>query len=279
MASLGDAAFLVRRLVARLRRDRLDDEMREEIAQHLDARRRQLIGEGMDPREAAFEARRMFGNAAVIREETRDMWSFQWFESLLQDVRFGARLLRRSPIFTATAIASLAIGIGAAAAVFSLADGILFRTLPVRAPQELVLFRWVSGPELPLESLNGFGTQTETESSSTSFALDLFEAAREKVAGEADVFAFADLYRASLSLDGRADIVFAQVVSGNYFDALGVTPAAGRLLGEGDDRADAPPAAVIGYDFWRRRLGGAAEAVGRTIAVNGVSFTIAGVLP
>lgn len=279
MASLGDAAFLVRRLVARLRRARLDDEMREEIAQHIDARRRQLIDDGMDPREAAYEARRMFGNATVIREETRDMWSFQWFESMLQDVRFGARLLRRSPVFTLAAVASLSIGIGAAAAVFSLADGILFRTLPVRSPQELVLFRWVSGPELPLESLNGFGSQSETESSSTSFSLRLFDAARATLAREADVFAFADLYRASLSLDGRADIVFAQVVSGNYFEALGVAPAAGRLLGPGDDRADAVPAAVISHDFWRRRLGGAADSVGRMIAVNGVSFTIAGVLP
>jgi hypothetical protein len=77
------------------------------------------------------------------------MWTFHWIEALLQDTRFGARLLRRSPIFTLTAIASLAIGIGSAAAVFSLADGILFRTLPVRSPQELVLFRWISGPEVP----------------------------------------------------------------------------------------------------------------------------------
>lgn len=279
MASLGDAAFLVRRLVARLRRDRLDDEMREEIAQHIDARRRQLIGEGMDPREAAFEARRMFGNATVIREETRDMWSVQWFESLLQDVRFGARLLRRSPIFALASVASLAIGIGSAAAVFSLADSMLFRTLPAPDPQRLVLFRWVSGPEMPFLSLNGFGNQTETESSSTSFALSTFEATRARLAGQAEVFGFADLYRTSLSLDGRADIVSAQVVSGNYFDAVGVAPALGRLLQPSDDRAEAAPAAVVSHEFWQRRLGGSADAVGRLVTVNNVSFTIAGVLP
>jgi predicted permease len=271
--------FWLRRLAARLHRGRLDDELREEIQQHIERRRQQLIDEGMDPRDASYEARRIFGNATVVREETRDMWSFQWIESLLQDLRFGARLLRRAPIFTAAAVSSLSIGIGSAAAVFSLADGILFRMLPVRAPQELVLFRWLSGPEMAFESLNGFGTQTETESSSTSFSLALFESMRTSLGDQAEVFAFADLYRASISLDGRADMVFGQVVSGNYFGALGVVPAAGRLLSPDDDRPDAPPAAVIGYDLWQRRLGGAADAVGRIISVNGVSFTIAGVMP
>jgi len=279
MASLGDAAFMVRRLVARLRRDRLEDDLRDEIAQHIDARRQQLIDDGMDPREAAYEARRSFGNATVIREETRDMWSFQWIESLLQDTRFGARLLRRSPIFTLAAVSSLAIGIGSAAAVFSLADSALFRTLPVPDPQRLVLFRWISGPEMPFHSLNGFGKQSETESSSTSFALSAFEATREKLADQADVVGFADLYRASLSVDGRAEIVSAQVVSGDYFKALGLSAAAGRLLQPADDDAAAAPAAVISHDFWRRSFGGTAAAVGRTFTLNNVSFTIAGVLP
>ena len=279
MGFLGVAAFALRRLAARFRRDQLDDELREEIAQHVARRRQQLIDEGMDPREATYEARRIFGNATGLREETRDMWGFHWIESLAQDTRFGVRLLRRSPVFTLATVASLAIGIGSAAAVFSLADGILFRTLPVRSPQELVLFRWVSGIETPFESLNGFGRRTETENSSTSFPLSLYETMQSQLADQAEIFAFADLYRASLSIDGRAEMAFAQVVSGTYFDALGLVPAAGRLLGPGDDRPDAPPAAVISYDFWRQRLGAAGDAVGRTITLNGVSFTIAGVLP
>ena len=279
MGSRWDTAFALRRLAARFRRDRLDDDLRDEIAQHIELRRQQLIDEGMDPREASYEARRVFGNPTVIREETRDMWSFHWIESLLQDTRFGARLLRRSPIFTLASVASLAIGIGAAAAVFSLADGMLFRTLPAPDPERLVLFRWVSGPEMPFRSLNGFGNQTETESSSTSFSLSMYETTRDRVAGNAEVFAFADLYRTSLSLDGRADIVSAQVVSGNYFDVLGIAPAAGRLLQPSDDRSDAAPAAVISHEFWQRRFGGSSEAIGRLITVNSLSFTIAGVLP
>src|SRR6187402_3597999 len=124
MASLGNA---LRRFAARFRRDHLDDDLREEVAAHIELRRQQLVDEGMDPREAAWEAQRMFGNATAIREETRDMWTLGSFDTLLQDLRFGGRLLRRSPAFTIAAVASLAIGIGAAAAVFSLADGMLFR--------------------------------------------------------------------------------------------------------------------------------------------------------
>jgi predicted permease len=271
-------AFL-RRIRALSSRRRYDDELREEIAQHIELRRQQLIDDGLDPRDAMFEARRMFGNPTVIREETREMWTFRWIETLLQDTRFGARLLRRSPMFTLAALASLSIGIGSAAAVFSLADGLLFQTLAVHDPKQLVLFRWVSGPEMPFRSLNGFGVQTETETSSTSFSYKLFEQTRERLAAQVDLFAFADLYRSNLSVDGRPETAFAQVVSGNYFNALGLAAAAGRLLGPSDDRVDAPASAVIGHELWRRRFGGSREAVGKMIVLNGVSFTIAGVLP
>ena len=98
----------------------------------------------MDPRDAAFEARRQFGNVTIIREESRTMWGFPSLDTLLQDTRFGLRLLWRAPGFTIAAVASLAIGIGAAAAVFSLADSLILRSLPVQNPQDLVLFRWIS---------------------------------------------------------------------------------------------------------------------------------------
>ena len=272
-------SMLLRRARARLWRSQNDDDFREEIELHIAERMRSLIDDGMDPRDAAYEARRMFGNVTAIREETRDMWTFRWIETFLQDTRFGARLLRRSPVFTIAAVVSLAIGIGSAAAVFSLADGLMFRQLPVRNPQELVLFRWISGPEMPFESLNGYGNQTATESSSTSFALRVFEALKAKLTPDADVFAFADIYRANLSVDGRPDTATAQVVSGNYFGVLGVEPVAGRLLTPEDDRAEAPPAAVIGYDLWQRRFNSDRNVLGRTLVLNGIPFTIAGVMP
>ena len=145
MGILGEPARLFRHLKTAVTRGRLDDELAEEIAQHIALRTRALIDAGLDPRDAAFEARRAFGNITIVREESRNMWGFTSLDVLVQDLRFGGRLLRRSPGFTAAAVASLAIGIGAAAAVFSLADTLLFRPLPVHQPQDLVLFRWLSG--------------------------------------------------------------------------------------------------------------------------------------
>lgn len=273
------AVSLLRRVVAALTRSRHDDELREEVEAHIQHRTRSLIDEGMDPREAAYEARRIFGNVTAIREETRDMWSFRWLDTLAQDVRYGARLLRRSPVFAASAIGSLSLGIGAAAAVFSLADVLLVRTLPVRAPHELVLFRWVSGPQAVFESLNGNGAQTETEWSSTSFSRLAYDSMRSALARDVDLFAFADLYRTNVAVEGRPETAYGQAVSGNYFDILGVTPAAGRLLGSADDRVGAPPAVVLGYDMWQRTFGGSHDALGRLVQLNGTSFTIAGVMP
>ena len=270
---------LIRRLGAFLNRSQHDDDLRDEVEEHIERRTQSLIDEGMDPREAAYEARRSFGNVTAIREETRDMWTFRWIDTLVQDLRFGARLLRRSPMFTFAAVASLAIGIGSSAAVFSLADGLLFRVLPVATPEDLVLFRWSAHKEWPFNSLNGMSSETETDSSSTSFALKTFSSLRESLAQQAEVFAFADLYRVNLAVDGHPESASGQVVSGNYFGALGIAPAAGRLLTADDDRPGAPAAAVIGFDLWRRRFGGAADAVGRQIVINGVSFTVAGVLP
>ena len=130
---------VIRRALAYLFRSRHDDDLREEVEAHIEERQRSLIADGVDPRDAVFEARRMFGNVTAIREETRDMRSFRPIDTLVQDVRYGLRLLRRSPVFTASAVASLALGIGSAAAVFSLADTLLLRKLPVHAPDELVL--------------------------------------------------------------------------------------------------------------------------------------------
>ena len=279
MVGLGNVSRALRRLVAAGRRRRLDDELAEEIRQHIELRTQALIDEGLDPRDARFAARRAFGNITAIREESRDMWSFRPIDALIQDTRFGARLLRRSPGFTAAAVASLAIGIGAAAAVFSLADTLLLRSLPVERPGELVLLRWVSGPELVFNGLNGYGNQSDTENSSTSFSRVAFDTMRSDLASQADVFAFADLYRTNLSVDGRPETVYAHAVSGNYFAALGLSPTAGRLLSPQDDRRDAPAAAVISHEFWQRRFGGAADAVGKLIVLNGVSLTVAGVLP
>ena len=268
----------IARLMALGRRNRLDDQLNEEIHHHIELRRRQLIDDGMDPREASFEARRIFGNATSIREEARELWGFRGLDTLFQDLRYGLRMLRRTPMVTMVAVASLAIGIGAAAAVFSLFDTLLLRKLPVRAPEELVLLRWRSGPVQSFEALTGTGSNNESGFSSTSFSKTAFVTMREKLAQQVQLFGFADLYRVNVAVDGRPEKAEAQAVSGNYFSALGLVPAAGRLIAESDDRPNAPPVAVLGFSYWQRRFA-SAEVIGRPLVLNGFPLTIVGVAP
>jgi predicted permease len=268
------------RLAAAFRRSRLDDELREEIAQHIDHRRRQLIADGVEPRNALALARKQFGNVSQIREESRVMWSIPPPDTVVQDLRYGARMIRRSPAVAAIAVISLGLGIGSAAAVFGLAEALLVRELPVHAPEQLALFRWSSGPVSVFESLNGNTHRDERDfsMSSSSFSRPAFDALRRELSGRADVFGFAELYRVNLFVDGRADVGTGYVVSGNYYSALGLSASAGRLIADADDRNDAPPVAVVSHAFAERRLGGA-TAVGRQLTLNGMPFTIVGVAP
>ena len=171
------------------------------------------------------------------------MWGFPRLDSLIQDLQYGVRLLRRTPTFTAVAVLSLAIGIGAAAAVFSLADAVFLRTLPVRDPDSLVVIKWRSGPVFPFSSLNGYGEQNDAGLASTSFSYAAYQSFRTEASQDLDVFGFADLYQVNVDVDGRAELNTAHAVSGNYFDVLGVGAAAGRPLAAIDDATGAAPAA------------------------------------
>jgi predicted permease len=270
---------ILRHLSAWLRRGRLDDELRDELRQHVAWTTDRLVSEGMTEAEARRRATIEVGNLTRLREESRAIWGFPSLDSIVQDARYGLRQMRRAPLFTAVAVLSLAIGIGASAAVFSLADALLLRRLPVRDPQQLVVLKWTSGTVFPFSSLNGNGQQTDTGLASTSFSRVAFDDMRSAVAGRMDILAFADLYDINLAVDGRAEVANAHAVSGNYFDVLGIAPAAGRLLGTADDHRDAPPAIVISDAFWRYRFGRSADAIGKTLSVNGIAFTIAGIAP
>ncbi|HSC29609.1 MAG TPA: ABC transporter permease [Vicinamibacterales bacterium] len=276
---MGNIRYFITRLRVFARRRRLDEELVEEIALHVELRRQDLIARGTDPRDAAYEARRRFGNVTAIREESRAMWGFPSIETLAQDARYGLRLLRRSRAFTVFAVLSLGIGMGASAAVFSLADRILFEKLPVRNPDELVIFRWISGPVFPFDSLSGRSSQTDTETTSTSFSLEAFEAAREQGAAHADVIGFAEMDRVTIGTGPQAELATGQAVSGNYFDVLGVPPAAGRPLTDQDDSASAPAVAMLSYAAWQRRFGGSPDAIGRSLNINSIPATIVGVAP
>jgi predicted permease len=270
---------ILRHLKAWLRRGRLDDELRDELAQHLAWKTDSLIADGVPDAEARRRAAIEVGNVTRLREESRSIWGFPSIDSLVQDLRYGVRQMRRAPGFVAVAVLSLAIGIGASAAVFSLADALLFRKLPVTDPDSLVALKWASGPVYPFSSLNGNGQQNADGLASTSFALAGFQAMQAAGQGTVDLFGFADLYSVNIAIDGRAEMTSAHAISGNYFDVLGVPPSAGRPLADGDNRTDAAPAAMISDAFWARRFGRSPDVIGRTIAINGIPFTIAGVTP
>jgi len=269
----------LRHLAAWFRRRRMDDELRQELEQHVEWKTQQLEDAGVPRDEARRQAAVAVGNVSRLREDARALWGFPTLDSLAQDIRYGLRQITRAPSFSAVAILSLGIGIGATTAVFSLADAVLLRGMAVRDPARLFVIKWRSGPLFPFSSLNGWAAQTATETASTSFSFAGYQAFRAQAASQIDVLGFADLYQVNVVADGRAELATAHAVSGNYFDVLGVRAAAGRALLPADDAIDAAGAAVISDRMWRRRFGGSPDAVGKTIFINSAPFTIAGVAP
>lgn len=195
-------------------------------------------------------------------------------------MRLALRQLLKSPGFTAIAILSLALGIGANTAVFSVMNAVLLAQLPVKNPQELVIFNWLAEENVGPSSSSGWQTREPgtSKTTSTSFSVPTFEAIRANPGPLADVWAFAPQSAVTFVVDGSAENVGGfQVVSGNYHTGLGVRAAAGRLLTLADDTAGAEPVAVISYAFWQRRFGGDPAAIGKVVTINGTPVTIVGV--
>jgi len=198
----------------------------------------------------------------------------------MSDLRYALRSLAKSPGFASVAILSLALGIGANAAIYSVIGAALLDPLPVRAPEEIVAAGWNGGPARPrgIMSISSTGYRDERSGLGygSNFSYTLYRAFQQ--AGGRDLFAFS--YAASelgVSFGGQSVLASGLLVSGNYFPVLGVATVLGRPLNESDDRPDAPPVAVITHSFWRRALGGDPGILQRTIHVNGATFTIVGV--
>ena len=197
-----------------------------------------------------------------------------------KDVEYALRTLARSPGFTAVAVVSLALGIGASTAVFSVIDAALLDRLPVPRPDELVLLHWEAGENPALESLNGWMNMTATgEVTSTSFSRPLFERFREGNRTLSSLFGFLEVPRMSLSVGDEAELVGGQAVSGGYFSGLGIDARIGRAVTPEDDRPGAPPVAVLSHAYWRGSLGADPEVLGRTVRLNGQPVTVVGVAP
>jgi predicted permease len=256
----------VRRILALARRSPLDRDLDDEVQAHLDLLARDYEREGMTSEQARLAARRTFGGVEQMKEDYRAVRSVPAIEHLWRDVRYAGRALRKSPTFTVAVVLTLALGIGANTAVFTLIDTISWRSLPVRDPESLLL---VSRIRLG---------RTET-----GFTYPQAHAMRDEVRGAQlaaySSSAFPVLLTATVT-GALEPPVNGQIVSGNYFELLGVVPQAGRLIGVEDDRVpNGHPVAVISDGYWRRRFGRDPSAVGRTLSLSGTRFEIVGVTP
>jgi len=199
----------------------------------------------------------------------------------VQDLRYGLRQLRKNPGFTAVVVATLALGIGANTAIFSLIDALMLKSLPVQNPQELVLLKWSAHKKPDFHNSSSYGDCdtrfTDVDTTSCSFSRPFYDDLR----AHADAFSAITAYGGGIELDmsgnGAASIMHGQIVAGNYFDALGVRPAFGRTLQASDDSVSADPVAVLNYGYWQRAFGGSPSAIGKTVVLNGVPTTIVGI--
>jgi predicted permease len=193
-------------------------------------------------------------------------------QNFWQDLRFGLRMLAKSPGFTALAVLTLALGIGANTAIFSLIEAVLLRSLPVADPQSLVLLEW-NARKPPLVRSNSLYGDCEL---ACTFSQPFFQDVSSRTHSFSSVAAFASMGRLNLSGNGPASLLHSQAVSGEFFPMLGVRPAAGRLLVPSDDSVSAPLVMVLSYAYWQTQFGGSRSAIGRTIRLNNVPVTIVG---
>src|SRR6266568_1096048 len=271
---------LISRLLGLVRKRRLEQELNEELRAHLEMLAEENLRKGMSPEEARTAALRSFGGVEQVKEAWREQRGLPMIETFIQDVRYGARQLRRSPGFTVVAVLTLALGIGANTAIFSLIDAVMMKVLPVRQPEQLVLLNWVSkGQPYLIQGYDGDSYTDKTgRSTGTSFSYPIFEAIRARNNRFSDVLGFADADQPmNLNAAGLSDLAKGEYVSGNYFSMLAVSAALGRTIVSSDDRAGAAPVAMISYAYWTSRFGRDSSVVGKAIAVNGVPFTLVGV--
>lgn len=255
---------------------------------HLEERAAELEAGGMSAEQARLEARRRFGNAGLKQEESREIWMTRFLPELVQDIRYAFRTMASNKAFSALAILSLALGIGANTTIYSFMESILLRSLPVADARSLVVLNWQSPPPQDankkwvhvVHGLQGRawpGAKGKMESGMFPYAA--FEMLQKENSVFSTVFGYFDGHSLNLSIRGQAMSAATEFVTGEYFRGLAVKPAAGRLIDAEDDLPGATPVAVISYATSQQRFGGPANAIGQPVLVDNVSFTVIGVTP
>src|SRR6185436_6726257 len=255
----------IRKLRLRFRalfhKSKLDAQMDDEMRSHIEMHTQENIEAGMKPEEARYAALRQFGWVESIKETCRDQRGLPWLETLWQDLCYGARLLRKNPGFTAVAMLTLALGIGANTAIFSVVNAVLLRPLPYPEPSQLVQLRTERSGKP--NSVIGSVPFVEVKAQSQSLA---------RVAA----YTGGDM---NLTGVGSAERVVAGSVTADFFPLLGAQPALGRNFTREEDTPNGPKAAILGHGLWQSRFGGDTGVLGRAITLNDQSYTVVGVLP
>ena len=255
----------MRRMLNWLRLEKLESDLDRELKYHIDRRVSDLIHSGLPEPEARRQAALELGGATQIREEVRDIWLTRWLRDFVYDLRFSARSFLRSPSFTAIAVLSLALGIGATTAIYSLVDQVVLHRLPVDHPERLVLIDW-NGDQVA-ETFGSFNLMSYPICRDLQQQKQFFDGVLCRAATTIN-----------LSAGGDPKPAAAELVSGTYFSVLGVSPALGRLLTIDDDQVpESSPVVVLSYDFWKNQLGSAPDIVGRKVLVNRYPMTVVGV--
>jgi putative ABC transport system permease protein len=252
---------LWRRLLFYARRDRFDRELEEEMRFHLEMKAEENLAAGASPEEARYAARRQFGNQTLLQEASRDMWSFRFLETLAQDLRYSLRMSLKDKGFTIVAVFTLALGIGANTAIFSVVNALLLRPLPYRNPDQLV---WVTEfytqpvVEFVLAShFSSWSAQSQTLAQVAAYVPD----------------------NLTLTGAGETERLDANHVSAQFFTLLGAQLPLGRNFLPAEDRPGGAPAAIISHSLWQRRFSSDRRIIGRSITLNNQGYTVVGVLP
>jgi macrolide transport system ATP-binding/permease protein len=284
--------MLIRRLRYWIKSARRSEALREEMELHLAEKAAELEADGMTAERARAEARRRFGNVGLKHEESREIWITRFLSELGQDVRHGCRTIAANKAFSALAVLSLALGIGANTAIYSLMESILLRSLPVADPESLIVLNWHSQPPQNankqwvhvMHGVQGMAWPGDKGAMvSGMFPYGAFETLGETLREENPVFStlfgyFNGLTR-NLAVRGQAMSACTEYVTGEYFRGLAVSPAAGRLIDSTDDRPGAAPVAVISFATSQQRFGEPSNAIGQPILVDNVPLTVIGVAP
>jgi predicted permease len=263
---------LGRRLWMLIRRHQFDADLEEEMRLHLELREQDQIQAGLSPREARQAASRRFGNATLLTEKSHMEWGWEWLESFVQDIAYGARAMLRSPALTVVALLSLALGIGANTAIFSLLDAVMLRFLPVKDPAQLVLL-----------GNGGSSGITDDFARTQLYSYPFYRrmlAENQVFSHTAAIFSMTNGVHGFVEGRGESEPMNVQMVSGTYFDTLGVNVLTGRTLNEGDDNSEGDhPVAVISYAWWKRSLARDPNVLSRTLKLGDTTFNIVGVAP